>query len=46
MALNINDALKRDDISTLFVVIGAGHLLGEKGVPAFLEAMGYHIERL
>jgi len=46
MSLVIDDALKRDDISTLFVVIGAGHLVGEKGVPALLEEMGYHIERL
>jgi uncharacterized protein YbaP (TraB family) len=31
---------------TVLVTVGAGHLLGEHGVPALLRAAGYKVERL
>ena len=31
---------------TVLVTVGAGHLLGEHGVPALLRAAGYEVERL
>jgi uncharacterized protein YbaP (TraB family) len=29
---------------TYFITVGAGHLLGPKGVPALLRAKGYRVE--
>ena len=30
----------------IFVVVGAGHLVGEKGIPALLKAKGFTVEQL
>lgn len=35
-----------DSKGTYFVVIGAGHLVGEKGVPSLLREAGYEVRRL
>ena len=39
------EALLADNELTL-IVVGAAHLLGDKGVPALLEAKGYRVERI
>jgi len=31
---------------TDFIAVGAGHLVGEDGVPAMLKARGYDVKRL
>jgi len=47
---NINMALKIEDLlrgkETCFVVVGAGHLVGEKGIVEKLKSKGYLIEQL
>ncbi len=35
-----------DSKGTYFVVIGAGHLVGEKGIPGLLREAGYKVRRL
>ncbi len=35
-----------EDIDTLFVVVGAGHLVGDKGMVALLADKGYALERI
>jgi len=35
-----------DSTGTYFVVVGAGHLVGEKGVPNLLKKAGYDVRRL
>lgn len=42
MAERLEPLLARGDV---FVVVGAGHLLGEDGIPALLEARGHRVER-
>jgi uncharacterized protein len=42
MAEHLEPLLARGDV---FVVVGAGHLLGEDGIPALLEARGHRVER-
>jgi hypothetical protein len=44
MADKISQLMQRD--KTLFVVVGAGHLVGEKGIVDLLKKKGYLIERL
>ncbi len=39
----IQDLLKGD--TTVFVAVGAGHLVGRDGVPAMLEKLGYKVMR-
>ena len=34
------------DRKTRFAVIGAGHLVGPRGIPALLAAWGFHVERV
>jgi uncharacterized protein YbaP (TraB family) len=34
------------DGRTRFVVLGAGHMIGEKGIPALLAAQGFAVERV
>jgi uncharacterized protein YbaP (TraB family) len=42
MAERLEPLLARGDV---FVVVGAGHLLGEDGIPALLAARGHRVER-
>jgi uncharacterized protein YbaP (TraB family) len=42
-ATQIDGLLKGD--GTVFVTVGAGHLVGKDGVPALLEKMGYKVVR-
>ena len=44
MASDIKAFLESE--GTYFVVIGAGHLVGEKGIPSLLRKAGYRIRRL
>jgi len=44
MANNIKGFL--DGKGTYFVVIGAGHLVGEKGIPSLLKKAGFDVRRL
>ncbi len=44
MASRIDGFLKTG--GTYFVVVGAGHLVGEKGIPQILRGMGYSVEQL
>jgi uncharacterized protein YbaP (TraB family) len=44
MANDIDTFLKSE--GTYFVVIGAGHLVGEKGIPNLLRKAGYEVNRL
>lgn len=43
MAQRVEQYLKGKDQS--FVVVGAGHIVGDKGIVKLLEAKGYHVER-
>ena len=42
-ASQIQTLLKGD--GTVFVAVGAGHLVGKDGVPALLEKQGYKVAR-
>lgn len=44
MANDINTFLQSE--GTYFAVIGAGHLVGEKGIPNLLKKAGYEVNRL
>ena len=44
MASKIEDFLKTTE--TLFVIVGAGHLVGEKGIVEILKAKGYVVEQM
>ena len=44
IVLKIDDYLKTK--ATYFVVVGAGHLLGEKGIIQLLKERGYTVEQL
>ncbi|MEW6068742.1 MAG: TraB/GumN family protein [Nitrospirota bacterium] len=44
MALKIEDFLKTKD--TYFVIVGAGHLVGKKGIIEILREKGYPVEQL
>jgi uncharacterized protein YbaP (TraB family) len=44
MANDIKSFLGSD--GTYFVVIGAGHLVGEKGIPSLLKKAGYQVRRM
>jgi uncharacterized protein len=44
MVSKIEDFLKRKE--TYFVIVGAGHLVGNQGVIEILKEKGYHIEQL
>jgi|MTBAKSStandDraft_2_1061841.scaffolds.fasta_scaffold08408_3 hypothetical protein len=46
MEEGIEKALAREEISTLFVVVGAGHLLGDQGLVELMKQKGYEVERL
>ena len=35
-----------DGKGTYFVVIGAGHLVGDKGIPKLLQNAGFDVRRL
>jgi uncharacterized protein YbaP (TraB family) len=43
MLVRIEQFLKAND--TVFVVVGAGHLVGKKGIVAMLRANGYAVEQ-
>ena len=45
---NMSERIKTflESKGTYFVVIGAGHLVGERGIPQLLTEVGYRIERL
>jgi uncharacterized protein YbaP (TraB family) len=43
MVLKVEDFLKTND--TCFVVVGAGHLVGERGIVEMLKAGGYSVEQ-
>ncbi|MGE5300259.1 MAG: TraB/GumN family protein [Acidobacteriota bacterium] len=43
MVLKIEDFLKTND--TCFMVVGAGHLVGERGIVEMLRARGYSVEQ-
>jgi uncharacterized protein YbaP (TraB family) len=40
------DALLRKPRQTQFVVVGAGHLIGDKGIVRLLEKKGYRVEQV
>jgi uncharacterized protein YbaP (TraB family) len=44
MVLRIEEFLKTKE--TYFVVVGAGHLVGKKGIIEMLKGKGYHVEQL
>ncbi len=44
MAAHVEDYLKGRE--QCFVVVGAGHLVGSKGIVKLLEGKGYHVERV
>ncbi len=44
MTIKINDMLKQQ--GSYFVVVGSGHLIGEKGIVNLLKEKGYTVERL
>ena len=44
MAKKIEPFLKGDQ--PVFVVVGAGHLIGNKGIVKLLEKKGYHLEQV
>ena len=44
MAAKAEEYLKSGD--TIFLVVGAGHMLGEGGLPALLAAAGYTVEQI
>ena len=33
-------------VATIFVVVGAGHLVGPDGLPTLLAEAGYRVERI
>jgi uncharacterized protein YbaP (TraB family) len=39
----LDEIFKQDDV---VVVVGAGHMIGPRGVPALLSARGYHVVRI
>ncbi|MCK5188836.1 MAG: TraB/GumN family protein [Methylococcales bacterium] len=43
MTIKINDMLKQQ--GSYFVVVGTGHLIGEKGIVNLLKEKGYDLER-
>jgi len=43
MTIKINDMLKQQ--GSYFVVVGTGHLIGEKGIVNLLKKKGYKVER-
>jgi hypothetical protein len=44
MASKIEDFLRTKE--TYFVIVGAGHLVGEKGILQILKRKGYVVEQL
>ncbi len=44
MAEGIEDVLADEPYA--FVVLGAGHLVGERGIPAVLERAGYLVDQV
>jgi uncharacterized protein YbaP (TraB family) len=44
MALRIEEFLGAGE--DYFVIVGAGHLVGDQGIPAILQRKGYSIEQL
>jgi hypothetical protein len=44
MASKIEDFLKTEE--TYFVIVGAGHLVGEKGIVEILKTKGYSVEQM
>ena len=44
MASKIEDFLKTKE--TFFVIVGAGHLVGEKGIVETLKTKGYVVEQM
>ncbi len=44
MVLKIEEFLKEDE--TYFVIVGAGHLVGKKGIIGLLKERGYQVEQL
>ncbi len=44
MSLKIDAMLKQQ--GSYFVVVGSGHLIGEKGIVGLLKEKGYKVERL
>jgi uncharacterized protein YbaP (TraB family) len=43
MTVKIDDMLKQQ--GSTFVVVGSGHLIGEKGIVIALKEKGYDVER-
>jgi hypothetical protein len=44
MASKIEDFLKTKE--TYFVIVGAGHLVGEKGMVEILKKKGYQVDQM
>ena len=44
MASKIEDFLKTEE--TYFVIVGAGHLVGERGIVEILKRKGYSVEQM
>jgi len=44
MALKVEDFLKTKE--TYFVIVGAGHLVGEKGMVETLKKKGYQVDQM